>query len=175
MFTSLLIGVQFALSFTYGVELVTVTLATFSVVFGYRKGCIVAISFAFLRCIVFGFYPTVIVLYLVYFPLFALACGAIGKIKNKKIRYAVLIVSVAAMTACFSLLDDVITPLMMGFNNKAWLMYFYSSFLAMVPQTICAIISVFALYPPLAILFDKLKVKYFNVECDNKNVESAHL
>ena len=141
MFTALLIGVQLALSFVSGVELVTVTLATFSVVFGSKRGCILAISFSLLRCLVFGFYPTVIVLYLLYFPTFALICGQIGKLKGK-VRYIVLVVSAVAMTACFTLIDDVSHPLMMGFKKQGVVdVIFYSGFLAMVPQCICAAVS----------------------------------
>ena len=62
MFTALLIGVQFALSFTYGLELVSVTLAMFSLVFGSRRGFVVGVAFSLLRLMIFGFYPQVAVL-----------------------------------------------------------------------------------------------------------------
>lgn len=165
MFTALLIGVQFALSFTYGLELVSVTLAMFSLVFGSRRGFVVGVAFSLLRLMIFGFYPTVAVLYLTYYPLYAVAVGQIGKIKGKK-QFVVLLVAVSLMTVCFSLLDDVITPLIMGFNNKAWLTYFYGSFLAMVPQTICVFISTAVLYYPLKKLLGKLKVRFFPDECE---------
>lgn len=161
MFTALLIGVQFAFSFTYGIEFVTVTLAMFSLVFGVRRGVVAAISFSLIRCLLFGFHPAVIVLYLVYYPLFAFVCGLIGKI-NGKAQYFVLVFAVGIMTVCFSLIDDIITPLMLGMNKDAWLVYFYGSFLAMVPQTICATISTLVLFIPLKKLFGKLKIQYFD-------------
>lgn len=162
MFSALLIGVQFAFSFTYGIEFVSVTLAMFSLVFGWKKGLAVAVSFSLLRCILFGFFPTVVVLYLAYYPLYAAICALIGKIRGRA-QYPVLVIAVAIMTVCFTLIDDVVTPLMLGMKGKAWLGYFYGSFLAMAPQTVCAAVSTLVLYMPIKRLFEKLKISYYNI------------
>lgn len=162
MFAALLIGVQFALSFVAGIELVSMVLLTFSAVFGWKRGMITAVVFCLLRCIIFGAVPSVLVLYLLYYPFYALVCAFCGKIKTFWRRYAVLITAAVLMTISFTLLDDVITPLMMSFNKKAWLMYFYASTPVMLTQTICSAVSVAALYPPLSKLLEKLKISYFD-------------
>lgn len=232
--TALLIGGQFVLSPVAGVEVVTVLLAAFSFSYGVRAGVLAATAFALLRCFIFGFYPSVIVLYLIYYPLFALIFGLLGRVKEQTyLRFplwAALLVNVAivavgvgcavcaatniikisrlaaamvktllwvifalccaliavfdcvfvlqrrgnlksgnmlmvavaaavaaACTICFTLLDDVITPLFMGWGvfSATSATYFYASFLAMAPQTVCAIVTVSALFLPLVTIFKR--------------------
>ena len=62
MYTALLIAAQYALSFAAGVEVVSAMIAVFAAVFGAKKGVILAVSFSVVRCLAFGFFPTVIVL-----------------------------------------------------------------------------------------------------------------
>ena len=223
--TALLIGGQFVLSPVAGVEVVTVLLAAFSFSYGVRAGVLAATAFALLRCFIFGFYPAVIVLYLIYYPLFALIFGLLGRVKEQTyLRFplwAALLVNVAivavgvgcavcaatniikisrlaaamvktllwvifalccaliavfdcvfvlqrrgnlnsgnmlmACTICFTLLDDVITPLFMGWGvfSATSATYFYASFLAMAPQTVCAIVTVSTLFLPLVTIFKR--------------------
>lgn len=232
--TALLIGGQFVLSPVAGVEVVTVLLAAFSFSYGVRAGVLAATAFALLRCFIFGFYPSVIVLYLIYYPLFALIFGLLGRVKEQTyLRFplwAALLVNVAivavgvgcavcaatniikisrlaaamvktllwvifalccaliavfdcvfalqrrgnlksgnmlmvavaaavaaACTICFTLLDDVITPLFMGWGvfSATSATYFYASFLAMAPQTVCAIVTVSTLFLPLVTIFKR--------------------
>ena len=40
---------------------------------------ITATCFSLLRCLLFGFYPNIIILYLIYYNLFALLFGTLGK------------------------------------------------------------------------------------------------
>ena len=75
LFTALLICVQFALSGIAGVELVTVFLLAFCFSVGAKAGVTVAVCFSVLRCFVFGFYPSVIILYLAYYSWFSLFFG----------------------------------------------------------------------------------------------------
>ena len=75
--TALLIAVQFALGYVPGVELVTVFLLCFCRVYGVRCGVLTATAFSLVRCLVWGFYPSVVVLYLVYYNLFALLFGSL--------------------------------------------------------------------------------------------------
>ena len=112
LFTALLIAAQFALSGVAGVELVTVLLLSFSFATGIRYGVTGAACFSLLRCFLFGFYPTVIILYLIYYPSFALFFGFLGNKSKRKITpalFVAVVIFAAAFTACFSLLDDVIT------------------------------------------------------------------
>ena len=230
--TALLTGGQFALSFVAGVEVVTVLLLCFSAYFGVVTGVSTAASFSVLRCLIWGFAPNVVILYLIYYPLFALLFGLLGKVKdetfdNAKARlliavnailllicaaalscalfdvikisrlykrtvkiflYAVtglcgalaiafnvfyalvkfkvlksgkalkifLFTAVAALcTVCFTLLDDVISPLIAGMDSLTSLTYFYGSFLAMLPQVLCTVATVSTLYFPLTFALTK--------------------
>lgn len=230
---ALLIGGQYVFSFVAGVEIVTLLLVCYSAVFGARRGAICAAAFSVLRCFIFGFYPTVIVLYIIYYPLLAAVFGVLGRLDSsafEKLPAAVavainlLLISLAAAcvaayaldliklsriykvtiyvflwvifslcvalciafdillaaqkksvgrfsellrlitftcvaavcTIIFSLLDDVITPLMLGFTPLHALGYFYSSFTAMLPQTVCTVVTVGALFLPVTAVFKKL-------------------
>lgn len=213
--TALLIAVQFVLGYVPGVELVTVFFLSFCVSYGIRCGLITATAFSLVRCIIWGFYPAVVLLYLIYYNLFALLFGALKKrnvpvwlcpvlflllgiasayfavsgvpvsiLYEKRLTvmlwilfgicmalmllYFVLLAvkrgtwgrEIASYTALaafctvlFTLLDDVISPLVAGWSYEATLAYFYTSFLTMLPQTICAAASVFFLYLPLKRVF----------------------
>ena len=78
VFTALLLAAQYALWFVKGVELVTVLLLVFSYRFGVRCGVLSAVAFSLLRCLLFGFFPNVVLLYLLYYPLFAACFGLLG-------------------------------------------------------------------------------------------------
>lgn len=218
------------MGFVAGVEVVTVLLLSFAFIFGVRCGVLTAVSFSVLRCFLWGFYPSVIILYLIYFPLFAFLFGLLGKMKDEVFDGApvwlnlfVNLVLLSIITACacclafnlikisrlykttvtillwaiallctglwaafnvlytlqkagkiqsgktlklffitvtaslctisFSLLDDVISPLFYGMSRQAALVYFYGSFMAMLPQTVCTIVTVSTLFYPLTKIF----------------------
>ena len=223
---AILIGGQFVFSFVVGVEIVTIILVCFSFQFGARRGVVCAVCFSLLRCVIFGFYPTAVILYLIYYPLLATVFGLLGKcgqlssplcaatvnillvaicaacafcyfadiikvakafavtikvllwvifslcaglliiydciyfstLKAKnEILKVVLVASIGAvMTALFTLLDDIITPLFWGYTRMTALAYFYSSFAAMLPQIICTVASVCTLFAPLTAVFEKV-------------------
>ncbi len=152
VFTALLIGGQFVLSGISGIEVVTVLLLTFSYKYGVRQGLLVANAFSLLRCLIFGFVPNVLVLYLVYYNLFVIVFGCMGNLFGReygvKKHLAVVFVAVM-MTAAFTLIDDVITPLMFGFTYDAARAYFFTSFYTMVPQLICTLVTTVLLFPTL--------------------------
>ena len=239
--TALLIGGQAAFAPIAGIEIVTVLLLTFSWSFGPRAGVWTAAAFSLLRCLLWGFHPPAIALYLLYYPLFALLFGLLGRASRRQSRkgaarlpgLAVLsidfvlaaiaaacafcagtdflklsvlavggikallwavfgccctlflllngltlffalrkkdspaavlpnVIAVTALaalcTVCFTLLDDIITPLYYGWGltSAAFLTYFYGSFLALAPQTLCAIVSVSVLFLPFTNCFDKI-------------------
>lgn len=217
--TALLIAMQYAFSFVSGVELVTAFFLAFCYVFGVRCGILTGIAFSLLRCVLFGFMPNVILLYLLYYTLFALLFGVIGghnmpawvcptllfgicllcaffairglpisalyktrvtvmlwvlfailaallvfycillrKDRSEGGRELAQVTALAAFcTVLFTLLDDVITPLTLGYSREAASAYFYTGFLAMLPQTICAAVSVFVLFLPLKRVFEAAK------------------
>lgn len=232
--TALLIGGQLVFSFVAGIEIVTLLLVCFSYVFGVKDGVLCAAAFSLLRCFLWGFYPSVVILYLIYYPSLAAAFGAIGRIKDEFFespRFWFLIILNAALAAiitacalclgldlikisalykatmntflwviislcaailiafnvifilkkigkikdgkafktlsctiiaavftiCFTLLDDAIAPLILGMTAQTALTYFYASFTAMLPQTACTIVSVSAMFLPLAKVFEMVK------------------
>ena len=65
--TAALIAVQYALGFISGVELVTAVFASFCYAFGTKSGVLTAVAFSLLRCVIFGFMPNVVLLYLIYY------------------------------------------------------------------------------------------------------------
>ena len=78
--------------------------------------------------------------------------------KGEQGRELATVTALAAVcTVMFTLLDDVITPLFMGYSAEAATAYFYTGFMAMLPQTICAAVSVFVLFLPLKKAFYSVK------------------
>lgn len=160
VFTTLLIGGQIVLSGISGVEIVTVLLLSFSYYFGIRRGLFVANAFSLLRCLIFGFFPNVIILYLVYYNLFVLAFGLLG-IRFKKelnlVIHIILVIAACIMTIIFTGLDDIITPLYYRFSIDAMRAYALASLTAVIPQVICTIVTVSFLLPILNRVFGNIK------------------
>lgn len=149
---ALLIAAQAALSAAAGVEVVTALFLPYCYVCGARRGLAAAVCFSLLRCFLWGFVPTVIILYLVYYCLFALVFGGLGRLLRPLpmgARLAAVTAAAVGMTALFTLLDDVITPLFYGYGARAALVYFYNSLPVMALQCACALVSVPLLFPPL--------------------------
>ena len=152
MMTALLIGGQFALSMIQGVEVETVLLCSFACVFGVKRGMVTATAFSLLRCFIFGFFPSVIILYLVYFNLFALFFGVF---KNVFIgKYPFVIIFAVLMTVMFTFIDDIITPLMYNIMLKP---YFIASLPVMGVQSLNAAVTVAFLFIPLKYMFGQVK------------------
>ena len=156
---AMLIGAQMALSAISGVEIVTVLMLCLCFSYGIRTGMAVATVFSLLRCFVFGFQVNVIVLYLIYYNLFAVFFGWLGTRFTGKIAFfgkVIIVASAMAFTVFFTLLDDAITPLMFGFHPNAAKVYFLQSLSAMIPQTICVMVTVSVLFTPLTRAISKI-------------------
>ena len=159
MCVALLIGGQMALSGVSGIEIVTVMLLCFCFHYGIRHGIAVATSFSLLRCFFFGFQVNVIVLYLVYYNVFALFFGWLGKRITGRIslpKLCVIVASAMVFTVLFTMLDNVITPLIFAFHKNAAAVYFAQSLYALVPQTICTMVTVSILFVPLIKILQKI-------------------
>lgn len=156
LMTALLLGGQLALSAVAGVEIVTVLLLTFSYSFGWKRGIVVATAFSLLRCFLFGFFLSVIILYLVYFNLFAFFWGSLGR---KLKHLPVIVITAMACTISFTLIDDVLWPIIGGLSREGAWSYFLMSFTAMVPQTICTAVTVSLLFYPLTKIFSAVAKK----------------
>ena len=158
VFVAVLIASQLVLSAIPGVEVVTALFAVYAFSFGYKKSLAVATAFSLLRQMIFGFFPAVLILYLVYYNLFVLAFAFLGKkIKNPIKGLVIVVASACVLTALFTLLDCVITPLFYSFSAKATKAYFYASLPVMVPQIVCAGISTALLFLPLWRTFGIIK------------------
>lgn len=161
IYTALLIGGQLVLSGIVGVEIITALLVCFCFRFKVLNGISVATAFSLLRCFIFGFFPSVIILYLIYFNLLALIFGLIGKAFSSKLSWGAVVVCVvltAVLTACFTLLDDIISPLYYGFSQKATKAYFIASLPIMATQVVVSSITVALLIFPLYKCFEIVKI-----------------
>ena len=160
--TALLIASQLVLSAVAGVEVVTVLFLSYCYVFGVLRGLVVANCFSLLRCLLFGFVPNVIILYLVYYNLFALTIGLLGKFTKNISQWKSLIITVAViavLTACFTLIDDLITPWMLAYGPRGKRVYFYNSLITMAIQTVCAVVTTSLMFLPLRRAFEMLSGK----------------
>ncbi len=150
VFVAVVIAVQTALSFVPGVELVTVLFVSYSFAMGSKRGMLAATAFSFLRQFVFGFFPNVLVLYLVYYNLLTLGFGLLGKILQNPIKRLPLIVGIACVGAViFTLTDNILTPIWYGYSARATKAYFLASIPFMIPQVIAVAVSVACLFLPI--------------------------
>lgn len=159
VFTALLIGGQLALSGISGIEIVTVLLLTFVYKYGVWQGLLVANSFSILRCFIFGFMPNVLILYLIYYNLFVIVFGMIGKMFKHEYgikRHIIILVVAIIMTAMFTMMDNILTPLIYGFSQKAMEAYFFASLYTVVPQIICTLATVLLIFPVLMRILNKI-------------------
>ena len=153
---AVLIAGQLVLSMIAGVEIVTVLFLSYCVAFGVRRGMIVGTVFSLMRCLLFGFIPNVVVVYLIYYNLFAVIFGFAGKWTAHMpllAKIAVLCVMATAVTACFTLLDDLVSPLILGLSARGARVYFYASLPVMIGQMVCAAVTVALLWYPLSKVF----------------------
>ena len=156
VFTALLIGGQLALSGISGIEVVTVLLLAFVYKYGVGQGLLVANSFSLLRCFIFGFMPNVLILYLVYYNIFVLVFGFLGKVFRHEysIKKHILVVIIAIiMTILFTIIDNILTPLMYGFTANAAKAYFVASLYTVIPQLVCTFATVIIVCPALLKIF----------------------
>ncbi len=150
VFVAVMIATQFALSAVAGVELVTVLFVSYAFVFGWKRGMAAATVFSLARQIVFVFSPTALILYLAYYNLLTLLFGLLGRWLRVRYTTLLLLTLVACVcTVCFTLLDDVITPLWYGYTRRAAKVYFYASLPFMGIQLVCTAISVGVMFMPL--------------------------
>ncbi len=159
MCVAMLIGGQLALSSISGVEIVTVMMLCFCYCYGIRHGIAIATVFSLLRCFVFGFQINVILLYLIYYNLFAVFFGWLGgrfSGETTSIRTITVVAAAAVFTLCFTLLDDILTPLIYGFHRDAAMAYFLNSLYALIPQTACAMVTVMVCFQPLTKVIKKI-------------------
>ena len=150
VFVAAVLAAQYVLSAVPFVEIVTLLFAVYAYSFGIARGVAAAVAFALLRQLLFGFYPVVLVLYLVHFSLLCVAFGSLKRSRLSGWRLCLAAVGTAILcTALFTLLDDLLTPLFYAYSPRAMKAYFYASLPFLFGQTVCAGVSVGALFLPL--------------------------
>lgn len=158
VFVALVIAVQLVLASVPGVEFVTVLFVSYAFSFGVRRSAVAATVFSLLRQLVFGFFPTVLILYLIYYNLLSLTFGIIGKkIKTpwKSLWWLTLVACIC--TICFSVLDNIITPLYFGYGKEAAKAWIISSLPFMGTQVVCTAVTILVLFLPLVRAFGIVK------------------
>ena len=161
VFTALLLGGQLVLSGISGIEIVTVLFASFVYARGIKSGLMLATCFSLIRCFIFGFMPTVIILYIVYYNIFAIVVGVLSFVFKRKIsvkNIVILVSTVLILTLLFTMLDNVITPLFYGYSRETAKAYFIASLYTVIPQSICAVVTMSCLFYPLIELYERLKL-----------------
>ena len=160
VFVALVLALQLVFAAVPGVEVVTVLFISYAFVFGAKRGMLAATVFSFLRQIIFGFFPVVLVLYLFYFNGLVLVFAHLGG-ENKKGKICNnvgwLIFYACIATACFSMFDNLLTPLWYGYTLKQTHLYFLASLSFMIPQIFSTAVSVTFLFYPLKRIFSSLK------------------
>ncbi len=176
VYVALVVAAQAVLSFAAGVEVVSLLICVFCVVFGLRMGMVMTISFVILRGLIFPYtYLNILIDYALYFPIFALVTGLYGKLlnglygerqtlaesgqdlKNPVFRtlnakcaacFAVLTVICAALTCLFTLIDDAVWPLVFHASRGGAIAYFYNSLPTLVTHVVCVTVSMAFLFNP---------------------------
>ena len=160
VFVALVIAAQFVLSFVPGVEIVTVLFVSYAFVYGIRRGMLAATAFALIRQLLFGFYPTVLILYLLYFNGLSALFGWLGKKVKSPLKHLWWITLLACLcTACFTLTDNILTPLWYRYTEKATRAHFIASLPVAFSQIVCTAVTVGLLFFPLQKVFCLLKRK----------------
>ncbi len=158
VFVALLIVSQLVLSVASGVEIVTLLFVCFAFSFGIVRSVIAATAFSLLRLLIFGFAPTALIVYLVYYPLFCIPFALLGRWKKGLfILLPCAVVLAVFCVPCFTLLDDWITPLYYGLSVEQTIAYFYYSLPVMLTQTVCAGITVAVGFIPITKAFKIIK------------------
>ena len=153
-FVALVISLQLVFAAVPGVELVTVSFVAYSFAFGIKRGCIAATAFSLLRQLVFGFFATVLILYLVYFNLLACLFGLLGKKTRANGKNLIwLILTACLCTVFFSVFDNLLTPIWYGYSARATKAYLLASLPFMIPQVLCTAVSVGVLFLPMVKVF----------------------
>ena len=156
VFVAILISAQLVLSAIPGVEVVTVLFVAYAFAVGWQKATFTATAFSLVRQLIFGFFPTVLILYLIYYNFLAVVFGFLGR-KIRGMKGSLLVVTAVACvcTVCFTMTDNILTTLWYGYSEKAMKVYFMASMPVMISQVVCTAVSVFCLFLPLFRIFNR--------------------
>ncbi|MBR2341004.1 MAG: hypothetical protein IKA72_01165 [Clostridia bacterium] len=149
VFVAVVIAVQIALAIVPAVELVTVLFVAYSFVMGWKRGMLAATAFSLLRQMIFGFFPNVLLLYLLYYNCLTLGFGLLGKKLQTTVKLPLIVILSCVGTVLFTLTDNIITTVWYAYSAKAAKAYILASLSVMFPQVVCTAVSVSLLFLPL--------------------------
>lgn len=153
-FVALVIASQVVLAVIPGVEIVTLLFVTYAFALGMKRGVLAATAFSFLRMFIFGFDVKVFILYVIYFNGLTALFGWLGRFVKKPVRALWWLTAVACVcTACFTMIDNILTIVWYSYTARAARVYFMASLSVMVPQMICTAVSVALLFLPVLKIF----------------------
>lgn len=158
VFVALVLAAQLCFAAVAGVELVTVLFVVYAYVFGWKRGMLAATAFSLLRQLIFGFFPQILVLYMVYYNLLTLLFGLLGgrgKNVGRSLWWIVLVA--CACTVVFNLLDVGLNVLWYGYTLGAAKVYAAASLPVLLTQTVCTAVTVALLFLPLEKAFSLAK------------------
>jgi hypothetical protein len=151
---------KFALSWLPNIEIVTLLICLYAVVFGLRTAFPAVTVFCLVEGFLFGF-SVYLILYLVYWNMLALFAALLAAKTKKALfftAYAVL------MTVFFGVLSTALETLFFSAASAAWryfvLRYFYG-IPFFVTQIICNAVLFPAAFAPLRNALEHMKNKYF--------------
>ena len=157
---AMLIGAQLVLSGVAGVETVSAMLLCFAFSLGALRGATIATLFSLVRCFVFGFHINVLILYLVYFNLFALFFGWLGRrtTRSTSLKMTILVSIFAVLfTVGFTFLDIGITAVMYGFSESAISVYLTASLYTLALHAASVLVTTLVFFVPLVGVLEKIK------------------
>jgi energy-coupling factor transport system substrate-specific component len=160
-----LVGVKLALGFIpFNVEIVTLTIALYSIFFGLKHALPATLIFVLIEGIIYGFHVW-FVLYLIYFPLLSVVFWLFSKRKFKDKINEMLFATVLAvvMTLFFGVFSTALeAQFLLGGLTAATFSARYLTGILFFTIHVASNIAAFAcLYIPMSKLFTRLKKKYF--------------
>ena len=146
-----LTGGKLALAALPNIEIVTLLLVVYALVFGWRDTITACLIFIFFEILIWGFMLWWIILYLIYWPALVSAVALIPK--NKYRVYFAAVIGLL-FTACFGILSTFIEIIFVtSLSNPRFWTYFYFRYAAGFPffitHVICNTVTLFFVAPVL--------------------------
>ena len=158
VFVALVTAAQLLLAAIPNVEIVSVLFIAYAYAFGVKRGLAAATAFSLLRQLIFGFFPSVLCLYLLYYNLLVTVFAFLAKLVKKPLSGLVWIVVTACVCAVFfTLTDNILTPLWYAYSPSAAKAYFVASLPFLLTHVISVGVSVALLFLPLERVFRLVK------------------
>jgi hypothetical protein len=171
----LLVALKFALSFLPNVEVVTLLIAVFSLVWGVRYSLPATVVFCLVEMAIYGIAGWVL-LYFIYWPTLALVFHFALRRKSRVVSLVLCVAIGAVFTVAFGVLSaSVETLLVVGNVAKERLATFFVSYYVKglwfdLVHVVSVVASILALFLPLVKIGERVKVsleKAQQVEDDN--------